>query len=77
MSHVRRIYIDSRLRSSGSDSDFTYDLPGGGLEVPDSTIGFVDSVLVPNVFTTIHDQNNRLYLGEWVAGQTPIEKRYF
>ena len=66
MPHLRRIYIDSRHRTSGSGSDFTYDLPGGGVEVPDNTIGYVDSVLLPNVFTTIHSGNNRLYLAETV-----------
>ena len=60
---LRRIYIDSRYRSSGTDSDFTYDLPVS-LEIPDNTIGFVDSVFFPNVFTSIHDLNNRLYLIE-------------
>ena len=66
MSHPRRIYIDSRHRTSGTGSEFTYDLPGGGIEVPNHTIGFVGSVLLPNVFTTIHSKNNRLYLAEEV-----------
>ena len=66
MSHIRRIYIDSRHRSSGTGSDFTYDLPGGGIEVPDGVIGYVDSVLLPNVFTTTHRRNHRLYLAEEV-----------
>ena len=65
MTHIRRIYIDSRLRSSGAPSDFTFDLPGGGIEVPDRTSGIVDSVLLNNVVTTIHSRRNRLYLQEW------------
>ena len=65
MAHIRRIYIDSRHRSSGTGSDFTFDVPGGGISVPDNTIGYVDSVLLNNVFTTIHSRNNRLYLSEW------------
>ena len=67
MAHVRRIYIDSRLRSGGTDSDFTYDLPRG-IEIPDSTIAFVDSVFCPNVFTTLHELNNRLYVIEGENG---------
>ena len=63
MSHVRRIYIDSRLRSGGTDSDFTYDLPRG-IEIPESTIAYVDSVFCPNVFTTLHGLDNRLYVIE-------------
>ena len=40
---LRRIYIDSRYRSGGTDSDITYDLPVS-LEIPENTIGFMDSV---------------------------------
>ena len=66
MTSIRRIYIDSRQRTSGSDSDFTYDLPRS-IEVPDNTIAFVDSVLLPNVFTSLHENNNRLYVSEQVG----------
>lgn len=75
MTSVRRIYIDSRLRTSGSDSDFTYDLPRS-IEVPDQTIAYVDSVLVPNVWTTLHENNNRLYVSETV-GSASTEHTYF
>ena len=64
MTSVRRIYIGSRLRSGGTNADFTYDLPRS-IEVPDQTIAYVDSVLVPNVFTTINENNHRLYFSEW------------
>ena len=74
MTSVRRIYIDSRLRSSGTDSDFTYDLPRS-IEVPDNTIAFVDSILVPNVWMTPHENNNRLYVSETV-GSTTTEHTY-
>ena len=74
MTSVRRIYIDSRLRTSGTDSDFTYDL-SRSIEVPDNTIAFVDSVLLPNVFTTLHENNNRLYVSEQV-GATMTEHTY-
>ena len=74
MTSIRRIYIDSRQRTSGSDSDFTYDLPRS-IEVPDHTIAFVDSVLLPNVFTSLHENNNRLYVSEQV-GPTMTEHTY-
>ena len=67
MTSVRRIYIDSRLRTSGTDSDFTYDL-SRSIEVPDNTIAYVDSVLLPNVFTSLHENNNRLYVSEQFQG---------
>ena len=69
MTSVRRIYIGSRLRTSGTDSDFTYDLPRS-IEVPDQTIAFVDSILLPNDFTTLHENNNRLYVSETVGNNT-------
>ena len=69
MTSIRRIYIDSRMRTSGSDSDFTYDLPRS-IEVPDNTIAYVDSILVPNVWTTLHENNNRLYVSETVGTNT-------
>ena len=63
MANVRRFYIDSRLRTSGTGSDFTYDLPKS-FEVPGQTIALVDCVLLPNVWGTLHDSNNRLYFSE-------------
>ena len=63
MTTIRRLYVDSRLRSSGTGSDFTVELPRS-FEIPDQTIAFVDSVLVPNVFPTLRDNNNRLYFVE-------------
>ena len=74
MTSVRRIYIDSRLRTSGTDNEFTYELPRS-IEVPDQTIAFVDSILVPNVWTTLHENNNRLYVSETV-GSTTTEHTY-
>ena len=74
MTSIRRIYIDSRFRTSGTDSDFTYDLPRS-IEVPDNTIAFVDSVLLPNVFTSLNENNNRLYVSEQV-GPTMTEHLY-
>ena len=64
MTSVRRIYIDSRLRASGTGSDFTYDVPKS-FEIPDQTVAYTDCVLTRNVWGTIHDNNNRLYFSEW------------
>ena len=75
MTSIRRLYIDSRLRTSVTGSDVTYDLPKS-FEVPDQTIAYVDSILVPNVWTTIHDQNNRLYFSEWADPNVVSEQIY-
>ena len=64
MTSVRRIYIDSRLRTSGTGSDFVYAVPKS-FEIPDQTIALVDCVLIPNVWGSTHEHNNRLYFSEW------------
>ena len=45
-------------------------------EVPDQTIAFIDSVLVPNVFPTIHENNNRLYFSEFTSPTDVVEHIY-
>ena len=75
MTSIRRIYIDSRLRTSGTGSDFTYDLPRS-FEIPDQTIAFVDSVLLGNVFTTIHENNNQFYFSEFTDQSNVSAKIY-
>ena len=75
MTSNRRIYVDSRLRSSGTSSDFTVELPRS-FEVPDQTIAFIDSVLVPNVFPTIHENNNMLYFAEFTNPSNVTEHIY-
>ena len=72
MISIRRIYVDSRLRSNGTGSDFTVELPRS-FEVPDQTIAFIDSVLVPNVFPTIHENNNRLYFAEHTNSSNVVD----
>ena len=75
MTSIRRIYVDSRLRSSGTGSDFTVELPRS-FEIPDQTIAFIDSVLVPNVFPTIHANNNKLYFAEYTNPSNVTEHIY-
>ena len=48
----RKLYIDSRARSSGSHSDFTYQL-AQSIEVPHGMVAIIDTVSVPNTFMTI------------------------
>ena len=59
----RKLYIDSRYRSSGSrsHSDFTFQL-AYSVEVPIDSVAIIDSVSVPNVFQTIDSTRNKLYL---------------
>jgi hypothetical protein len=57
----RKLYIDSRARSSGSHSDFTYQL-AQSIEVPHGMVAIIDTVSVPNVFQTVDGTRNKLYL---------------
>ena len=57
----RKLYIDSRYRSNGSHSDFTFQL-AQSIEVPAGTVAIIDTLSVPNVFQTIDGTRNKLYL---------------
>jgi hypothetical protein len=57
----RKLYIDSRYRSNGSHSDFTFQL-AQSIEVPAGTVAIIDTVSVPNVFQTIDSTRNKLYV---------------
>jgi hypothetical protein len=57
----RKLYIDSRYRSNGSHSDFTFQL-ASSIEVPAGMVAIIDTVSVPNVFQTIDSTRNKLYL---------------
>jgi hypothetical protein len=57
----RKLYIDSRYRSSGTHSDFTFQL-AQSIEVPHGFVAVVDTVSVPNVFQTVDATRNKLYV---------------
>jgi hypothetical protein len=57
----RKLYIDSRYRSSGTHSDFVFQL-AQSIEVPVGMVAIIDSLSVPNVFQTIDNTRNKLYV---------------
>ena len=61
MSFPKKIYIDLRCRSSGTHSDFTHSLQTS-IEVPHGYVAIIDSVSIPNVFLTIDETRNKLYV---------------
>ena len=61
MSFPHRLYIDSRYRSSGSHSDFTFSL-SQSIQVPDDYVCIVDSCQIPNVFQTVNETRSRIYI---------------
>ena len=66
----RKLYIDSRYRSSGSHSDFTFQL-AQSVEVPHGWVAMIDNIQIPYVFMTVGDTRNRLYLQ--LLGTNPRE----
>jgi hypothetical protein len=53
----RKLYIDSRYRSSGSHSDFTFQL-AQSVEIPHGFVALIDNIQIPNVFLTCDDSRN-------------------
>ena len=70
---VRKLYIDSRRRVSGSHSDFDYQLPNP-IQVAKSRC-FVDSVHLANVFPTITNHNRFIYLEETSTANVSTQRK--
>jgi hypothetical protein len=66
---VRRIFIDSRLRSinSRSNSDFSVDLPQE-VAIPSGTQLRIDNLVMAHSWPTIDGRNDKLYIKEIVGG---------
>jgi hypothetical protein len=61
MSFPKKLYVDSRYRSSGTHSDFSYSLQTS-IEVPHGYVALIDSVSIPNVFLSVDENRNKLYV---------------
>jgi hypothetical protein len=59
----RKIHIDSRLRSSGTNSDFDYSL-AETFDTPEGCVCWVDAVVLPHSWRSIDDTNKFLYVAE-------------
>ena len=69
---IRHLFIDSRFRTSGTDSDFTLNLPEN-INLPLGARCFIASVSFSNVFYSIEENvNDKLYVaikhGDTVGG---------
>ena len=60
---IKKIYVDSRLRTkdSKSSSDFAIDLPNN-LDMPENTVFYVDDVTIPVSWYNVSERNNNLYI---------------
>ena len=64
---VRKIFVDSRFRNAGNFANFQYSLKAP-VKVAKCR-AFIDSIHIPQVFPTIHENNQNIYLEEsWNAG---------
>jgi len=63
MDKIKKVYIDSRYKASGSvsNSDFKFELKEA-LDLPENTVCYVDDISIPHSWYTIEDYNNKLYV---------------
>ena len=63
MDKIKKVYIDSRYKTSDSisNSDFKFELQEQ-FEVPDNTVCYIDDISIPHSWYTVEDYNNRLYI---------------
>jgi len=66
---VKKVFIDSRYRDSGSDSDFKITLPYC-LNFTDNTKMYIDNIIIPNSIKTINNTNNKLYISLFYESST-------
>jgi hypothetical protein len=71
---VRKIYIDSRFKTSDSrsDSDFKYELVQS-VQMPENTKCFIDDVIIPVAWYNIDKTNNKLYCRLYNEGTALIQ----
>ena len=70
---LRKLYVDSRKRASGSHSEFDYQLPNP-IQVPKSRC-FVDSVHLANIFPTITSHSRFIYIEEISTGSVSTKRK--
>ena len=59
----RKVHIDSRFRSTGTHSDFAYEL-AEPFDCPDGTICYMDNAVIPMSWDSVGEHNRFLYLAE-------------
>jgi len=49
---IRKNYIDSYFKKSGTDSNFTIELDES-INTPENTVAYIDEIVIPNVMKII------------------------
>ena len=66
----RKLFCDSRF-AEGTASEFTVEIPEGGLDLGDNTVAFVDQISVPSIQNVV-DGRNTIYYEEQTATETRL-----
>ena len=66
---IRKLYVDSRFRSSGTTSDFEIELDQG-ITLPSTAHAYMSEFTGVVSWETINESNRNLYIGETVGGET-------
>ena len=63
MNKVKKVYVDSRFRTNGSDSNsgFKFELIEA-LDLAGNAVCYVDDISIPHTWRTIGSYNNMLYI---------------
>lgn len=80
---VKKIYIDTRYKAkdSKSDSNFMIDLPRN-INLPEDTIAFIDDMVIPCSWSTVNENNSKLYFdvrfdGTWYFFSAEMEHKNY
>ena len=57
----RKIHFDSRMKSSGTHSQFEYNL-AEPFDTPEGTICYVDNVSIPHTWYSVDSWNQNMYV---------------
>ena len=68
---IRKVYVDSRFRTEGTNSDFTLDLKQN-IETQQNTVAFLDDVTIPHTWYSVAENNRYLYLAERAGTSTYV-----
>jgi hypothetical protein len=66
---IRRLFVDSRFRSSGGTSDFEVELEEG-INLPSAAHAYLSEFTGVVSWNTVNESNRNLYLGESVGGES-------
>ena len=59
-----KLFVDSRFAQEGTATDFSIEVPEGGLDLGDNTVAFVDQISVPSIQNVFRRQEQNLLHGD-------------